>query len=580
MRLHSIMKGRCATCCFLLLVIFLLGSFPTVHAKKQDSSDENETEEPPSRWKPLTKEQLQEKVQEHADQFHKDTQVIRDKVHEHADQFHKDTQVIRDKVHEHTEQFHKDAQIVREKVHEHAEQFKEDVQEHAEHFKEGVKSILPPAPTNIFQEIQNFGEQFQSDVQQIGEDFFKEVQTMQREFKKRLLKDFFQQRVGWERFRHSIRDHLGLLLGIWVTFRGQVHPWLASPENGGRGGALALQMGQFVWHFLDANTDLFHSPWSHDVLSLLVASSFFKYAQPKKNSRVLNCVPHALFGIALLPFWSVVVEEWLAADPSSAQQGSDIQAPFAAVLAAVAVHMSYVKYLQVPIPLASSCLGGGILVYDSVRAEVRGNYIYMLETTAHFLLPTVHLVGRLLKLLLRPARAVWKRWLKGFWNNVLYPKATKSLVRRVITTIRRVWKKATAPMNKVKDILAANPVVQKCNELAMRFRKAFRPVLIPWGIAMWGVAVQMNYITNIGGVWKVLRFSMDPISFLKERLKGYFSPDSYARKVVIKTARSIPQMLGKLLPATVDNNKLDQGRNAGKGRSGVSGNTGRFSRKR
>ena len=101
------------------------------------------------------------------------------------------------------------------------------------------------------------------------------------------------------------------------------------------------------------------------------------------------------------------------------------------------------------------------------------------------------------------------------------------------------------PIDRCLQAIAERPVTQKVNVIALRVKKSLRPVSVPLGIAIWGVAVQMGYISGIGGVWKVFRVSLDPVSFVLGRAKAFFSPKSRVRKAVIRFVRSLPKLLGR-----------------------------------
>ena len=40
---------------------------------------------------------------------------------------------------------------------------------------------------------------------------------------------------------------------------------------------------------------------------------------------------------------------------------------------------------------------------------------------------------------------------------------------------------------------------------------------LAWGVASWGVAVQMKYIKDVERVWGFFRLTMDPVSFVTKR---------------------------------------------------------------
>jgi hypothetical protein len=419
-----------------------------------------------------------------------------------------------------------------------ATRFQEDASAFVEDASAFMQELLPPEPP-IFQEMQQFWSTMN-----------RNVRGMEQQFKNSLLKNVFHQRLGWERLRHSVRNHLGFFVGFWVTFQGQSHPWLAYQKNQGEeggGGSLALHFAQVFWHFLDVTSFLPHTPWSQDLACVLVVQFVSKWGLPRANSHMVQFMPRVLLGLTMLPLWSLVLEEW------SAQDQFKSEVTFPVVWLATVLTFGALKLQQIPVPLAASSLSGSLLIYDSMRAEIAGNYIYMLETCIVYLVrPTISLLRGLIKFIWRPALRLWRGWLQETIHNLLYrddseetdlPWLIISTVQKFGSMVKMVWTTLTNPINKVKQVLAAMPVIQAANELSKRLQRAFKPVIVPLSIATWGVAVQMKYITNIGQVWKILRLSINPISFARGQVKAFFSAESRTLKAVLRAVRSLPRKL-------------------------------------
>lgn len=363
----------------------------------------------------------------------------------------------------------------------------------------------------------------------------RQMRKSQRELKKRLLRDVFRQRVGWERFRHSLRDHLGLFLELWITFRGQVHRRLAVS---GEGGSCAFQLAQLVWYILDIHTSLSHFPWLHDVIAAMAGAVTWKCILPRVAPGVQRSVPYFIFPLMLFPFLGIILEEWTSMDVNSPLD----KAPFPLVLGAVASTLFALRLAGIPLPLAASSLSGALLVYDSTRVEITGNWLHMMENAITVILPTLRLLWRVVRL---PALWIWRRLIRRLYNRVFSPELTRSLFLDFVSNVRTVWKTVMGPVHKCLQWIADFPVTRKVNKIAQRLQRALRPVSVPLGIATWGVAVQMGYISGIGGVWRVFRMSLDPVAFVRGRVKAFFSPESRARRVVIRFLRSLPRFLGK-----------------------------------
>jgi hypothetical protein len=421
-------------------------------------------------------------------------------------------------------------------------EFGENLEDQATQFSKDasdfLQELLPPEP-RIFLEMQ-----------QTWDSLHRNMGKMQQQFRNSLLKNVFHQRVGWERVRHSARNLLGTILGIWVTFQGQSHPRLAYHADAGGGGSLSLHFAQVFQHyFLDATCLLIHfTPWSHDLASGLAAHLLSTWGLPRAHSTVVQVMPHVLLVLTLLPLWSLVLEEWSA----QGEQITHSEATFPVVFLATALSFGALKLAKIPVPLAASSLSGSILIYNSMRAEIVGNYINMLETCIRLLLPTLRLIRGLIKLIWRPALLLWRGWLKENILNLLDPDREKDLLGLIISKFQQLrsivqllWTTITYPIHKFNQALAKTPVVQAVNALSKRLQRAIKPVVVPLAIATWGVAVQLRYITNIGQVWKIFRLSINPVSFARGQVKGFFSPESRTRKAVIRRIRSLPWRLSR-----------------------------------
>ena len=75
-------------------------------------------------------------------------------------------------------------------------------------------------------------------------------------------------------------------------------------------------------------------------------------------------------------------------------------------------------------------------------------------------------------------------------------------------------------MKRIRSYAPHHPPTSGAQTFAKRLRKAIRPILWPWGVASWGVAVQMKYIKYMEGVWCFVRLTMDPVSFVTKRKIG------------------------------------------------------------
>jgi hypothetical protein len=367
--------------------------------------------------------------------------------------------------------------------------------------------------------------ELETQAQQLQNAFQYELRRSQKMFRQRFLQTVFSQRVGWDRFRHSLRNHFLAGVGLWVTFRGQVHPWLK--DNQGRG-SLALQLGQIVWHLLDMHADLPYFPWLQDLAAMTTAAMAWIRLLPRSNhTNIQEWLPYVTFPLVLLPLWCLILEEATTSEES----------PILLVLTGMTSTLGILRTFQNPIPLVASSLSGAILVHESAWAEIRGNWIYMLETV---LRPLLLLLHRLVWVLWRPAL----RWGKEWWKKrILRFLGGPTRVEKLRQTLRSFGSFLTAPLHQLTTAVAGLAWIQRIHELVLALRRAIRPVWTPLGMAIWGIAVQMDSISGIGGVWKVWRFRMDPIRFVRAQVQSYLSPESRARKALLQIIRSLPRRL-------------------------------------
>ena len=295
---------------------------------------------------------------------------------------------------------------------------------------------------------------------------------------------------------------------------------------------------------LDIHADnLMHYPWLHDVIATATGMVAWKGISPRTPPAVQASVPYVISPAILMPLWGIILEEWRSMDNRHSHAAD--KAPVPQVVGAVAATMAALALAGIPIPLAASSLSGAILVYDSVRAEIAGNWLHMIEDAVVVVRPIMRLLRRLLVLLWRPVLWIWRRWIRRIYNQFFWPEATQSLWMKCLSSIRSIWRTMMRPVDKLRQATAERPVIQRVNEIVFRLRKALRPVSVPLGIAIWGVAVQMGYISGIGGVWKVFRMSLDPVSFVRGRVKAFFNPKSRVRKAAIHFVKSLPKLLGR-----------------------------------
>ena len=362
------------------------------------------------------------------------------------------------------------------------------------------------------------------------------LRRSRRRVRRRVLKDVLRQRVGWDRVRHSVRDYCGLLVGGWVVFRGDTHPVLAVDQGGA---VLALQTAVLTWQGLDeANhrvvlpTTSPLEPWFYDAAAIAVGGLVWKHFLPRllRTEKALlpvrtMALPTFFLSVSLFQCWDLVLDAW-----NNQHADREEDAPFASVVVAVALTLVGLQVGKIPVSLAASSLSGALLVYDSVRAEIAGNWVYMSKHLYQLLHPVICLGRDLLKVVLR---WLWRR------KNVILPFLRKfRRGRSILKRLRQCKDAVDKPFNDARTYVQNHPVTRALNDFLRKLYIAGRPVRWPLGLAIWGVAVQMNRVTNLGGVWKVFRFTLDPISFVLKRIKDSVRIKDRSRKALVALVRS------------------------------------------
>lgn len=380
-----------------------------------------------------------------------------------------------------------------------------------------VKDVLNEEE-GLQENLQKADERFYSDMNDASASLHKAIRQSQRRFRKRILKSVFSQRVGWLRFRHSMRDYVGLILGGAMVFRGNTSPLLVS------GGAVAVQSAQLGWDVLEAWHVLPHEPWLYDASAVAVAIATWKKLPGTELSKHL---PLVFLALSLFQCASLVIDQW-----NEQNQGN---APLSYAFLATALSFIGLRVANIPIPLVAASLSGALLVYESVQAEIAGNWVYMMELVlgvAHCIAP---ILERLMTLVIRLFPWAWVSSHTLILERLFM---WKRQVDRRRAGIRLAMEPLIRPWQEVTFSIQNHPVTRSVQQFGNRLHKAFRRIHWPFGIATWGIVVQMKYKT---GMLQVLQLTIDPVSFFEKKVGIYFS--EHVRKDLISFLRSVPALI-------------------------------------
>ena len=131
---------------------------------------------------------------------------------------------------------------------------------------------------------------------------------------------------------------------------------------------------------------------------------------------------------------------------------------------------------------------------------------------------------------MKRAIAIWR--LRKHVIQVTPPKV-KEIASNIVQSIQYGIAILSYPLNTIRKIVFEHPIVQRIFQFFNRLRKALRPIYWPLGISIWSTTIQMGQIHGIGTLWKTLRFTIDPISFMINQFTRLFNTKAQIRKAII-----------------------------------------------
>ena len=443
------------------------------------------------------------------------------------------------------EQLEDSVEYVQESIENQTQQIYDDIEESAERIRSNVENIT---------------RQFQNDVQTMTDDLYdwkdrteQHMKDTFHKYKERFVKDILNQRVGWERVRHSIRNHIGLFLGVAVAFRGTAIPQLYD--------GIPLEVGLLSWDTIKEH-DLLppqqYDPWLSDIVATifgLSSTTLFKNTKggqpelPEQHKHpLLHDLPSQIIPAVFLINWlfqfsGIVADEW---EDYEIVGKRVVWVTLGTVLGWVWIH----SIAQVPINVASSSMAGALLICDSCRAEIAGNWLSMMHTLgsiSYRVMPQIRAVARFI---VKRAIALW-RLRKHVIKRT--PQKVKELLSAAVAAMQYMLAIISYPLNTIRKVIFDHPMTKRVLRFSNRLRNGLGPIMWPMGISVWAAAVQMGQIQGIGGIWRTFRFTIDPVSFIlgrfskllntNEQLKRGFV--TFLRKCFAKPSTDIPPGAGK-----------------------------------
>lgn len=196
----------------------------------------------------------------------------------------------------------------------------------------------------------------------------RDLKKTEKKLKKRIERDVFKQRQGWQRFQKSVRNHIGLVVGGALTFAGG-RLTRAAP---------AIQAAHLSWFTLQKSnvTRSIHDPWLNDAIAGTVALT----AVSKLSGTRLG----DFTSLTILPLLTIALALGRSVGITCNNYNRDISAvrptTKTALQVVIAGFGSAFFYISpIPLPLLSVSIAGATILYESFIDEITGNWLYMLE---------------------------------------------------------------------------------------------------------------------------------------------------------------------------------------------------------
>jgi len=232
--------------------------------------------------------------------------------------------------------------------------------------------LRPPSREELEKDMEARWNQLEEDImlhkaklQYHMNQFERDVKKTEKRLKRRIEKDVLKQRQGWQRFRNSVRDHIGLVLGGTMAFAG----------GGMERTAAAFQMCHLSWFALHKSNSTrgIYDPWLKDAVAGTVALSVISSISgtPFEQAVLQTALPLLTIAVALARSVGIM-SDYFVDDVNPA-----IKTTLQVVVTGIGITSFYISPL--PLPLVAASIAGATLMYESVITEVVGNWWYMLE---------------------------------------------------------------------------------------------------------------------------------------------------------------------------------------------------------
>lgn len=617
------MKPLLVAVCFVCLALLDSGSFQVLLVAAEVTYDDEKAQ---SDIYPPREEVVQEQANREEDGKQQQQRQRQEEIATEAPT----QQLLLEQAQAKVDQLRKDAQArqdsLLQQAQEKANQLRTEAKSKAEVLRQSSQETLDVLHQNA-QEMRRNAQEMHRQISTWGDlatQFEISLRAGQQRFHDSLMMHAFQQRVGWNWLRHSIRNHVGVALGVSMVLAGDKHirgntpppilhhdhdnshkeddhpkPALAQmllQQVQPRQVAVALQTGQLSWQLLNLIRNIPHKPWLVDGMAALIGLVTFRQWVPAMPQLISSIY----FGVTLVQSVAVVLEEWnweqlqqqrvgnnkkQKKKPSSSKsrsrssrflpqtkrfstQDNDVPVPVWATLLVSA--LLYTTLLlssdKVPMSLAASSLSGAMLLVQSAKSEIAGSWFYMCRRVVKTVVP-------LLRKLATPLRWAWKR-------RDTISKVQKVLVQLTPSAIKEFLSQWLSPkplvraFQKAKDDILQRKAVQATGRFIQRVFKAGKPVSWPWILATFGVLFQQNYFSKHpwGRTLAFLRLVFNPPVYVWHKITKWCNPETSFAAWMFAAMRTLRGRLVDEFASSLTNEETTKGRRPrryGRQRQGV-----------
>lgn len=194
----------------------------------------------------------------------------------------------------------------------------------------------------------------------------RDLKKTEIKLKKRIARDVFKQRQGWQRFRKSVRNHVGLVVGGGMTFAGGA--WVEAAT-----GLQAAHLSWFTLHKANVTRGL-HDPWIKDALAGTVAvTAVLKLSEtPLKDATGQTILSLLTIAMALGRSTGIITSNYFSDEVNTATKTA-----LQLTITGIGCGLLYVS--PIPLPFMAVSITGATIMYESLIDEIVGNWFYIVE---------------------------------------------------------------------------------------------------------------------------------------------------------------------------------------------------------